>query len=351
MALPARLGGLGIPNPTLQAPTALQNSRSISSSLIALIIDQSQEIPEETQKNQFMAKQELKRKQRDTEKENQQTLLKKLPTNLKRAVEISSEKGASSWLTALPIEEHGFLLHKGEFHDAMQLRYGWMPGRLPRNCVCGKPFTVDHAMICSHGGFPTLRHNELRDVTAKLMTETCHNVGTEPTLQPMSGEILQQKSANREDGARLDIVADNFWQDGQRAFFDVRVFYPLAQSYRQTRMEACYRSKEQEKRRCYDERVREVEKGTFTPLVFSTSGGMAPAAAVTYKRLACQIAEKKNQSYSLTINLIRCQISFALIRSAIRCLRGYRSSRGCPRLANSIDDMKVATAEGRLDLL
>ena len=184
MALPARLGGLGIPDPTLQDPTALQNSRTISSTLTALITNQSQDLSEENQRNQFKAKQELKRKQRDTEKKNQQMLLKKLPANLKRAVKMSSEKGASSWLTAIPIEKHGFLLHKGEFYDTIQLRYGWIPGRLPRNCVCGKPFTVDHAMICSHGGFPTLQNNELPDVTAKLMTETCHNVGTEPTLQP-----------------------------------------------------------------------------------------------------------------------------------------------------------------------
>ena len=80
-------------------------------------------------------------------------------------------------------------------------------------------FTVDHSMICPYGGFPTLRHNELRDTTAKLLTEVCHNVGTEPILQPLSWEVLQRRSANCDDGARLDIVADNFWGNGQRAFF------------------------------------------------------------------------------------------------------------------------------------
>ena len=66
-----------------------------------------------------------------------------------------------------------------------------------------------------------------------------------------------------------------------------------------------------------EERVQEVERGTFAPLVFTTSGGVAPAAAVVYKRLASLIAEKKKQPYHLAINLIRCQLSFALIRSAI----------------------------------
>ena len=31
--------------------------------------------------------------------------------------------------------------------------------------------------------------------------------------------------------------------------------------------------------------VREIEHGSFTPLVFSAGGGMGSAAAVTYKRL------------------------------------------------------------------
>ena len=32
------------------------------------------------------------------------------------------EKGVSTWLTALPLEELGFSLHKGTFRDALCLR-------------------------------------------------------------------------------------------------------------------------------------------------------------------------------------------------------------------------------------
>ena len=35
-----------------------------------------------------------------------------LSDDLCRIVKLSSEKGASSWLLALPIEEHGFALHR-----------------------------------------------------------------------------------------------------------------------------------------------------------------------------------------------------------------------------------------------
>ena len=76
-----------------------------------------------------------------------------------------------------------------------------------------------------------MRHNEIRDITADLLTEVCHGVGTEPHLQPITEEQLSYRSANREEGARLDIVAENFWgRDRQRSFFDVRVFNPHART-------------------------------------------------------------------------------------------------------------------------
>ena len=56
----------------------------------------------------------------------------------------------------------------------------------------------------------SFRHNELRDLTAQLLTETYHSVGTEPPLQPLGDEQLRHRTANRDDGARLDIVAEDF---------------------------------------------------------------------------------------------------------------------------------------------
>ena len=67
------------------------------------------------------------------------------------------------------------------------------------------------------------------------------------------------------------------------AFFDVKVFNPLATSYATFSLAQCYRRVELEKKRVYGERVREVERGTFSPLVFSCSGGIGPAASVFYK--------------------------------------------------------------------
>ena len=76
-----------------------------------------------------------------------------------------------------------------------------------------------------------MQHNELRNITANLLQKVCSDVQVEPSLQPLSGEHLSLRTSNREDGARLDVAATNFWShDRQRTFFDVRVFNPLAPS-------------------------------------------------------------------------------------------------------------------------
>ena len=161
---------------------------------------------------------------------------------------------------------------------------------LPRTCAYA---LIENDVIYYSRGF-----NELRDLTAQFLTETCRNVGIEPTLQPLGDEHLRHRTAIREDGARLDIVAENFWgRDRQNAFFDVRVFNPYAQSHRSSTLAQCYRRNEQEKKRSYEERVREVEHGSFSPLIFSTSGGLGPIATVVYKRIASLIAEKRDQPY------------------------------------------------------
>ena len=143
-------------------------------------------------------------------------MIDSLPQSLKRPLELAQERGASSWLTSLPIEEFGFTLHKGAFHDAIALRYDWPPPRTPVSCDCGSKFSLEHALSCPKGGFPSLRHNEIRDLSANLLAEVCNDVCIEPCLQPLSGETLNGASSNAQDGARLDIAANGFWGDSLR---------------------------------------------------------------------------------------------------------------------------------------
>ncbi len=62
-------------------------------------------------------------------------------------------------------------------------------------------------MICPKGSFPIIRHNEVRDITADLLTKICHDVEIEPTLQPLTGErSYMQQIQKMEQGWMLKPV-------------------------------------------------------------------------------------------------------------------------------------------------
>eukprot|EP00731_Ephydatia_muelleri_P016081 Em0009g505a len=321
LALPVRLGGLGIANPTETSAPAFLASVKLTAPLTSMIMST------ETTEIQLHLLQSLKR---DISSENHKSLQQKaegiyklLPPSLQRCFDQACEKGSSAWLSALPIADHGFHLNKGEFRDALCLRYDWSLPNVPQHCSCGKQFSVDHAMTCHLGGYLTVRHNDIRDFTASLLTEVCHNVATEPTLQPLNGETFSYRTANTDAKARADIRARGFGSKGQDAYFDVRVFHPNASSYVSKPLSALFRTHEQAKKREYGQRIRDVEQGVFTPLVFSTSGAMG---TTFYKRLADLLSDKQDKAYSLIMGWLRCRLSFAILHSAIMCLRRSRSS-------------------------
>ena len=76
--------------------------------------------------------------------------------------------------------------------------------------MCGKSSNVEHAFSCSCGSFLTICHNEIRDLTANLLSKVCSDVDVDPALQPLDPEPLQYATASQEDGARLDVVSQDF---------------------------------------------------------------------------------------------------------------------------------------------
>ena len=181
-------------------------------------------------------------------------------------------------------------------------------------------------MICKRGGFITQRHNELRDLEADLLSMVCSDVEIEPVLQDISGEQLGRGS-NRAP--------------------DVRVFHPNADSYRDLELQQIYRNHENEKKRLYSRRVLDIEQGTFTPLIFTSTGGMGKECLQYHSRLAQLISIKKGEDYAKTISWIRARTSFALLRSALTCLRGSRVRRKVFRDFNNID-IDIEIQEGAI---
>ncbi len=92
-------------------------------------------------------------------------------------------------------------------------------------------------------------------------------------------------------------------------------------------MAQIYREHEHGKKNDYNERVLNVEKGTFTPLVFTTSGGMAPECLKLNKRLAELISNKRNETYSKVMMHVRTRLRFALLKGTLIGVRGFRGKR------------------------
>ena len=346
--LPARHGGLGIRLPSHHADREHQNSKFITQPLSNHILEQNSEYDYDTLSQQKQKRAELSRVNRQRIQSDADNILQQLPEQLQRAVDLARQKGSSSWLTTLPLTEHGFALHKAAFHDALALRYGWVPNNMPSTCDCGKHFSVEHALSCARGGFPTIRHNEVRDITATLLTEVCHNVCVEPDLQPVTSNQLDGATANRQDGARLDISANGVWGGRfEKTYFDVRVINPHAPSNRNQGLSGMYKAHERAKKRAYEQRVREVEHSSFTPLVLSANGGMGNESLTFYRRLASLLAEKWDSHYSTTLGWLRCRLSYSLLRSAIQAIRGARSTRGHAGLSH-IAPINLIASEARL---
>ena len=324
-ALPVRFGGMGISNPCEMADFEYKSSIDIVKPLKDAIKNQETDFANVDMQYTNSVKRTIKSEKQDIYDRKFQEIHQNRETTaaLKRSLELATEKGASTWLVTSPNAEHGFYLNKQEFKDAINLRYNWKISGIADTCACGQQNSIDHCLTCKKGGFVIMRHNTLRDTEAKLLEEACRDVEIEPSLIPVDGEELQ-RGTTVQDGARLDISARGLWNPLERVFFDVRVTHPNTQTNVSKPLRQIYKEQERMKKTKYNRRIIEVEKSTFVPLIFTTSGGMGPECEKMNKRLAHLIASKRNESYSDVINYIRRKLRFALLRATLIALRGFR---------------------------
>ena len=97
-------------------------------------------------------------------------------------------------------------------------------------------------------------------------------VKIEPVLLKFENEDLPYRTANRSVEARVDVKVHGFWTRQQEAFFDIRVTHPKAQLLTATDISAQLVNNEREKKRQYNQRIINIDRGVFTPLIFSTTG-------------------------------------------------------------------------------
>ena len=260
-------------------------------------------------------------------------------------VEVANEKGLSSWLTVAPRWQHGTILKKSDFRDALCIRYGHRLSGLPEKCVCGVDLSPAHALTCATGGYTIARHNEVRDLVAGLLREAgVVDVETEPRLLPCGDEDLPGgRSLNRSTEARLAVRARGFWSWQQDAFFDVRITHPAASVLSRSKALSQLKSHERAKKNQYASRVVNVERGSFTPLVFSTYGFSGPETTQFLKSLASLFVERSQDlKYPVVMGMLRTRLSFCLLRWAITCFRGCQGSYNRRRVNSFVAQCRLA---------
>ena len=117
--LPVRLGVVVSP---LSLCSEYEASVSLTFFLTSLTLDQSSQYSFETLLRQEEARSSIRQMREFHFKTKVDSLTLELPDDHQYAIILAQEKGASSWLTSLPISEHGHALHKGGFCDALALR-------------------------------------------------------------------------------------------------------------------------------------------------------------------------------------------------------------------------------------
>ena len=328
LALPVRFGGIGLLNPIETADLEYQTSIKITAILKGMIYNQEttlENLDEDQVKRTINKTKQDKGKRLTQEFEVIKTLVDdKMKVNL----DLAREKGSGSWLTALPIQALGYVLNKQEFRDSLCLRYGWRIPKTAQYCSCGKVNDVDHTLTCTRGGFVIMRHNRIRDLEASILKDVCKDVRIEPELLPVGNSSIEANTAER---ARLDVSTVGVWSPMERTFMDVRIVHPNSPSYQGKKTEKIYQLHENEKKRKYNQRVIQVEKASFTPLVFSTSGGMALECTKFHKKVAQLIAQKTKEEYSQIMNHLRTRIRFTLLKSTLIAIRGERGKQKSQR--------------------
>ena len=102
----------------------------------------------------------------------------------------------------------------------------------------------------------------------------------------------------------MDVAGVGVWGAYEKTFLDIRITHPNCKTHVNQPIKDVYAHHEQLKKREYNERVLQIERGSFTPIVGSTFGGWGVEADRHHKRIATLIALKKNEEYSDVINHI-----------------------------------------------
>ena len=182
---------------------------------------------------------------------------------------------------------------------------------------CQSPFTLRHALACKKCGLLNLRHNEIRDAVGDLASLVWKDVQREP--------VIREYNPQDETPALIaDLFCPGVYVRQGGASFDNRVSDTDAISYQNRSPISVLHSAEVQKKTKYLDACQERHM-SFTPLVVSVDGILAPKFASFLRRKEEALSTKWEKPYSKTINWVKCRLSFAVLRASSVCFRGTRT--------------------------
>ena len=107
------------------------------------------------------------------------TIESKLPKLTLRSVNQAKEKGASRWLSVLPLKDQ---VQQGNQRLGIEFP------------MWSSVLNLTHALNCEKGSFVIIRYDESMNFNADLLKKACDNVQVEPQLQPLNGEQVSSGS-------------------------------------------------------------------------------------------------------------------------------------------------------------
>ena len=126
----------------------------------------------------------------------------------------------------------------------------------------------------------------------ELCAEVGYDVKVEPDLLPLTGERFDHKTAKVAADVRSDVRVRGFFTKEQNAFFEFRIVYPFASSYLKLAPAELYEHVAHLRNMEYEQRINQVDNGSFTPMIMLSTGGMGSEMTIAIKHLARKLAEE-----------------------------------------------------------
>ena len=99
-----------------------------------------------------------------------------------------------------------FFLKQSRIQRCYTLGYGEELKGLEATCPCGQKYNTTLALICKTVLLVTITHSKIRDYEANLLAKIHTDVETEPSLQPIEGEVVNGiLSQNARPGVRASV--------------------------------------------------------------------------------------------------------------------------------------------------